>query len=684
MRLRILCLLVFVVGICQWPLAVPAAQSTQDFVAPKINQVRLDWCRHWARECGKPAAELFCRQMGFSKAVRFSIDSNVGARGVPTVVFGDGRLCKAPYCSGFRIITCERETAKMVSPQTVTVPKAPPIGAEKTVPQVSFPKSTSEATSEKNSATLKKKAASVIAKPQRKPGRKVEVVAATRKFPLITHYRRQSLRKVSATWVGTLKRLKFYPAGAALYKCGSGDCSVSSSADFEIDPVASTDEVWLNYSVSKIPHADRALWQISHQPFPAFNTEHNPPGLVASGSTRYREGGFSFDPKAALKLSGLTKNAIFHARVLPVAGAGNGEVVGQASNVMRVYYGVKPPPQEPVKIYTKTEVPGSAPQLQLLKLEFEPFKQIERWPPGCQTWEEKYGEEETFFEEVGDFFTDAWDFASGAYQWAKDQVIALASALTFELIPKDVFKYALDAALVSVGIPPDIPNLSQLMREGVDGLAKEFAKAAVAQIPTGDLAVSVGNLAADVGVAAAANMAEDELRDRLRREIEDRSKQAIVSAADEMKRQMASQGKSALCQLTEFHPVFHVKVRNTGQGEERNVKIVAGASPVYKSAPWTVDLRAGETITLVGVGEPILPGGPYSHPLLTEKQRHDEDLERWYRDILYERSASIRVDVSGGLNCLGGDPNSQFCERKMVRAHESPQQKVTRPYSYGP
>jgi len=178
-------------------------------------------------------------------------------------------------------------------------------------------------------------------------------------------------------------------------------------------------------------------------------------------------------------------------------------------------------------------------------------------------------------------------------------------------------------------------------------------------------------------------MTEEELRDRLRREIEGRSRQAIVSAADEMKRQMASQSEGALCQPTEFHPVFHATVRNIGSRDERDVKIIASASPVYKSGSWTVDLGAGETVTLVGVGEPILPGGPYSYPLLTEKQRHDEDLERWYREILYQRSARISIDISGGLSCLGGDPNSQFCERKMVRAHESPSQKVTNPYSFG-
>jgi hypothetical protein len=36
-----------------------------------------------------------------------------------------------------------------------------------------------------------------------------------------------------------------------------------------------------------------------------------------------------------------------------------------------------------------TEVAG-----RLVKLEVEPFKSVERWPPGCKTWEETYGEED--------------------------------------------------------------------------------------------------------------------------------------------------------------------------------------------------------------------------------------------------------------------------------------------------
>jgi hypothetical protein len=351
---------------------------------------------------------------------------------------------------------------------------------------------------------------------------------------------------------------------------------------------------------------------------------------------------------------------------------------------MRRFWGIKLPPQEPYKIYAMAEVPDSAPDIRLVKLEVEPFKSVKRWPPGCKTWEEVYGEEKNVFEEIGEFFSGAWNWASDAYQWAKDQVIELASILTFDLIPKEVFVFALDAAMASMGIPPDIPNLDQLMKEGVDGLAKEMAKAAMTQIPAADLATNVGNLAADISIEVAANMTEEELRKRLELEIEKRSHDAILAAANEMQKQLASSGKGKLCSHESFHPVYKVTVVNAGNRDEPNVEINAHARPVYRGGSWKTSIRRGEQLTLVAVGTPILPGGPFSAPLLTSKQRFDEDLENWYSDVLFRKDPILSVDVTGVLHCLGGDPTSQFCERKMKNLHTSTPQKVTEAYSFSP
>jgi hypothetical protein len=87
----------------------PAQAEWRLFDQPQVKGMRLDWCLYWAQDCGEPAADAFCRIWGFEGALRYAIDQNVGRRGVVTVVLGDGRLCGAATCSGFRWVTCERE-----------------------------------------------------------------------------------------------------------------------------------------------------------------------------------------------------------------------------------------------------------------------------------------------------------------------------------------------------------------------------------------------------------------------------------------------------------------------------------------------------------------------------------------------------------------------------------------------
>ena len=88
-----------------------AQQEARTFANPVMRGVRLDWCKHWGRECGKPAADLFCKESGFESAQRFQIAKGVGRSGVTTLVFGDGRVCTGPTCDGFGSITCVKARA---------------------------------------------------------------------------------------------------------------------------------------------------------------------------------------------------------------------------------------------------------------------------------------------------------------------------------------------------------------------------------------------------------------------------------------------------------------------------------------------------------------------------------------------------------------------------------------------
>ncbi len=85
----------------------PPFPVTRTFFAPKIGGVRLDWCRRWAAECGRPAADAFCRRRGYRRAVSFSFARDIG-RWTNTRIISTGQICHGNFCDGFRRITCIR------------------------------------------------------------------------------------------------------------------------------------------------------------------------------------------------------------------------------------------------------------------------------------------------------------------------------------------------------------------------------------------------------------------------------------------------------------------------------------------------------------------------------------------------------------------------------------------------
>lgn len=74
------------------------------FNDPKRQGMLIDQCLHWGRECGKPAADHFCRLNNYRQAANFDVKRNR-----PTWVMGDKRKCDAGYCASFTHITCTKE-----------------------------------------------------------------------------------------------------------------------------------------------------------------------------------------------------------------------------------------------------------------------------------------------------------------------------------------------------------------------------------------------------------------------------------------------------------------------------------------------------------------------------------------------------------------------------------------------
>src|SRR5262249_18505406 len=82
---------------------------------PRVGNLRLDWCREWAQNCGKAAADAYCRRQGFVESASFARASRVGE---PTHVIGTGQTCNNASCDGFANIACRKSTSASTNWQT--------------------------------------------------------------------------------------------------------------------------------------------------------------------------------------------------------------------------------------------------------------------------------------------------------------------------------------------------------------------------------------------------------------------------------------------------------------------------------------------------------------------------------------------------------------------------------------
>ena len=79
-----------------------AFAADKQFDRPAVDGKRLDWCLNWGENCGKPAADAFCKLNGYANATQWRVATSVG----PTWVLGDQRSCGPRSCDGFASITC--------------------------------------------------------------------------------------------------------------------------------------------------------------------------------------------------------------------------------------------------------------------------------------------------------------------------------------------------------------------------------------------------------------------------------------------------------------------------------------------------------------------------------------------------------------------------------------------------
>jgi hypothetical protein len=75
------------------------------FANPTWNEYRLDACLRWGAECGKPAADAFCRKKGFSESFYSVLDPERGRS--HTRLIGTNQICDKDICVGFQMIICK-------------------------------------------------------------------------------------------------------------------------------------------------------------------------------------------------------------------------------------------------------------------------------------------------------------------------------------------------------------------------------------------------------------------------------------------------------------------------------------------------------------------------------------------------------------------------------------------------
>lgn len=98
-------------SLCLGTLTLACAKT---FHNPQVDGYGLDYCREWAQNCGKPAADAFCKSKGYpGGAVNFTIVKD----NQKTRVINGGQVCDAPYCDRINKVTCRPITKVFNNPQ---------------------------------------------------------------------------------------------------------------------------------------------------------------------------------------------------------------------------------------------------------------------------------------------------------------------------------------------------------------------------------------------------------------------------------------------------------------------------------------------------------------------------------------------------------------------------------------
>ena len=81
--------------------------KTKTFSKPKFRGYALDWCETFEHNCGKKAANRYCKSKGYNRAIAFTKWNNPGLK---TMTIGESSICDPAYhrCNSFKTIKCKK------------------------------------------------------------------------------------------------------------------------------------------------------------------------------------------------------------------------------------------------------------------------------------------------------------------------------------------------------------------------------------------------------------------------------------------------------------------------------------------------------------------------------------------------------------------------------------------------
>ena len=82
-------------------LATPASAGVRSFFSPTIEGIPVAACLSPEDGCGKPAADAFCRQVGYDRSVMFERQPTAATRNLQ-----GGAACSGPDCTSFKQVKC--------------------------------------------------------------------------------------------------------------------------------------------------------------------------------------------------------------------------------------------------------------------------------------------------------------------------------------------------------------------------------------------------------------------------------------------------------------------------------------------------------------------------------------------------------------------------------------------------